>query len=136
MSTLFIVVLAIIYLLYRYFPAILDRKKKLESIPSLPGRLPIFGHVLAVVKMVIFENYSPTHAFLTFLDKTIPVGKDNGEVLAFHLGPIATIVNITSPEAAENDCDKGTNERVKLQYHEIVPLQQPWNRIGNSASWA
>ena len=101
MSIVFFVLLPIIYLLVRYFPVILDRKKKLASIPSLPGRLPIFGHLLELLKIQILENCSFSHTFLTFLDKNIPIGKDSDEVLALHYGPLMSAICITSPEAAE-----------------------------------
>ena len=112
-------VLLIIYLLYRYFPVILDRHKKLASIPSLPGRLPIFGHALELLRMQILENCSPLHALFTFFDKTIPVGKDNDEVLACHLGPIVPVICITSPEAAETIAMK---EQIKGLNYNILEV--------------
>ena len=100
MSIVFFVLLPIIYLLLRYFPVILDWNKKLSSIPTLPRRLPIFGHALKILKMQILENCSPCHALFTVIDKNIPVGKDDDGVFALHT-PIMPIISITSPEAAE-----------------------------------
>ena len=120
MSTVFLVLFPIIYLLLRYFPVILDRNKKLSSIPTLPGRLPIFGHTLELLKIQILENCSLIHAFLTLLDRTIPIGKNSDEILALHLGPITSLICITSAEAAEIIAMKEQMKGVNYNIQKVV----------------
>ena len=79
-SRVFIIVfLPIIYLLHWYFSPILTKNKKLAEIPTTPGRLPIFGHILESFKMVILEN----HSLFTFLDvNSISFKKDLKSLLS------------------------------------------------------
>ena len=98
MSIVLIVLLPITYLLLQYFCVILNRNKKLASIPTLPGRLLIFGHVFEVLKTSRCIKLGISNAIWTLLE-SVSNGDTNG-VLALYIGPIP-FISITSPEALE-----------------------------------
>ena len=98
MSYVFFLLIPIFYLLLQYFFVVLNWNKKLARIPTAPGRLPIFGHALEVLKTSRRIKLGISNALWTFFDSS-PNGNSEG-LFVVYIGPIP-IVSITSPEAAE-----------------------------------